>query len=404
MATSIVRGPAVLVSFLVLLAPVRAPAADTKSANDNAREIAGTAEFLRSVPKRFATLQAVDPANLRVTLLVDGESLPKVWTLTPDAEVKRLGYWGRLDQFQINDRVWVWFRTNRAKQPVAISMLADEISEQDIHGLGVKLESRDKDGITIKPAKGPIRKLKVSGTEAYHGKERAAIDTFAPGTAVYVQTAYERVRLILDADAFVLLQAEQRVALRKRWVDEGLPGTVVFLHIFSGEMEFMLDHEAMRWGRSLQPGAKVTLQADPPINAVVRSVRPWRERTQLRLVVHGSDQADLAPGQRLRLKMPPPPAEVDIAKLPPDIDRPRSKAERLEWFLASVYCPCKVKGDGCTGDFYTLASCNPNACGMPNTVRRIVADKIERGMTDRQIYEDLLKHYGRDLVRPHLMP
>src|SRR5712692_7721139 len=65
--------------------------ADTKPLNDKVKEIAGTAEFLRSVPKRFATLQAVDKAQNRVTLLIEGEKEAKVWTLAPDAELKLAG-------------------------------------------------------------------------------------------------------------------------------------------------------------------------------------------------------------------------------------------------------------------------------------------------------------------------
>ena len=57
--------------------------------------------------------------------------------------------------------------------------------------------------------------------------------------------------------------------MRRRWAEEGLPGTVIFLHL-SGEMEFMLDHEAIRWGRSLKPGDKVKLQTTPPVPAVVK--------------------------------------------------------------------------------------------------------------------------------------
>jgi len=192
--------------------------------------------------------------------------------------------------------------------------------------------------------------------------------------------------------------------LRKRWAEEGLPGTVTFLHRFSGEMELMLDHEAMRWGRSLKLGDKVSLDASPPIPAVVKNVTPWRERTQLRLVVNSFDQTDLELGQRVRLRMPAPPPEVDAAQLPPDLGRPRSKAERVEWFLASIYCTCKVKGDNCTGHFYTLASCNPNGCGMPNHVRKLLAAKIDAGLSDRQIFEQLLKEQGPELLRPHLLP
>ena len=53
-----------------------------------------------------------------------------------------------------------------------------------------------------------------------------------------------------------------------------------------------------------------------------------------------------------------------------------------------------MKGDNCTGHFYTLASCNPNGCGMPNHMRKLIGAKIDQGLTDRQIFEQLLKEQG----------
>ncbi len=370
--------------------------------NQKIKEIAGSAEFLRSVPKHFATLQAVDVPGHKVTLLIEGEKAPKVWPLVPDAEVKVLGWWGRLDQFQLGDRVWVWFKTNRKKQPVAISMLADEISEQDIHGPGVTVEhygriKQQEPGlhgeITVKPVKGPSRTLETNTPLE-----------FKKGSKVYLQSNAGRALLLVPPADFEALRKKQQATLRQRWAKEGLPGSVAFVHVFSGEMDLMLDHEAMRWGRSLKPGDKVTLRADPPIKALVKSVQPWRERTQVRLVVHSFDLADLSPGQRLSLVRTPPPPSVDEATLPPDLDQPRGKAERVEWFLASIYCTCAVKGDRCTGHFYTLASCNPNGCGMPNHMRSVLREKIDRGLTDRQIFEELLKEHGPLLLRPHLLP
>jgi hypothetical protein len=382
---------ALLLSALCLW-PTAARAADPVT--DKIKEVAGTAEYLRSVPKHFATLREVDAARRRVTLLTEDDKEPKSWTLTPDAEVKVLGWWGRLDQLTIGDRVWVWMHANRDKKPVGILMIADEPSEQDMHGDGLPLVARGDGSITVKPIKGDNRTLKTG----------EKLDRLNVGKAVYVQSAGDVARLALDSAGFEQKRSEQRAALRKRWLDDGLPGTVMFLHL-SGEMELMLDHEAMRWGRSLKLGDKVTIPTDgKPIPAVVKDVRAWRERTQLRLVAHGADQTDLTPGQRIRLKMPAPPAEVDDSPLPPDLDRPRAKAERVEWFLASIYCPCKVRGDGCTGDFYTLASCNPNACGMPNHVRKLVAEMIDKGMSDKQIYDELRKEFGAGLTRPHLLP
>ncbi|HLJ92403.1 MAG TPA: hypothetical protein VKU02_04340 [Gemmataceae bacterium] len=397
---------------LLLLCIVQVPAmADepaSKQAAEKIKEVAGSAEFLRSVPKRFATLQAIAPAAQQVTLLIDGEDLPKVWSVVPDAELKITGWWGRLDQFRAGDRVWLWFKTDRQQQPVAISMMADELSEQDIHGPGVTVEARTAESITLKPVVGKSRTLKTATTEVYSGPSKdhgdAALERVHAGDKVYVQSAGGTARLIMDKAAFEIRRAEQKAQLRKRWQDEGLPGTVTFLHIFSGEMDFMLDHEAMRWARSLKLGDQVTLQATPPIQAVVKHVVPWRERTQLRLVVHSKDQADLTLGQRLALRMQPPSDESDSALLPLDLNRPRTKAERIDWFLASIYCTCGIKGDNCTGHFYTLASCNPNGCGMPHAMRELLAERIDKGLTDKQIFEELLKKQGPDLVRQHLMP
>lgn len=380
-------------SCAVLHAQAPGQRKEAKNLNDKVKEIAGSAEFLRSVPKHFATLKAVDPARGQATLLLEGEVLPKVWTLVADAEIKVLGWWGRLDDFQVGDRVWVWFKTDRKKQAVAISMLADEPSEQDIHG-DVTVVNHQAGNLTFTTAYGKLRTVKA--------KTRNAIKA---GEMVYVQTQGDAARLVLGKEAFEKAREEQKAKLRKRWASEGLPGTVAFVHVFSGEMDLILDHEAMRWARSLQIGDKVTLPGQPPIKGLVKSVQPWRERTQIRLVVHSFDLADLAPGQRLHLVRTPPAADVETALLPPDIDRPRAgKQERLDWFLASIYCTCGVKGDRCTGHFYSLASCNPNACGMPNSMRKLLADKIDQGLTDRQIFEELLKEQGPELVHPHLLP
>jgi hypothetical protein len=322
-------------------------------ANKAVKEVAGTAEFLRLLPKPFATVKAVDAKARTVTLLVDGEKEEKTWPVEPDAEVKVGGWWGRLEQFKPGDRAWVWLKLDRKKAPVSVVMLADEVSEFDMHG-------------SLRP-------------------KAAEQPKFAPAEIEARRTA-------------------QKVWLRQRWTEEGLPGTLGFHHVFSGELDLMLDHEAMRWGRSLTPGTAVQLQADPPIKAVVKTVTPWRERTAVRLVVGELQAAELKIGQRLALKMPPPPEAVETSAYPSDIDRERTRAERIEWFLASTYCTCGVSKDICTGHFYTLASCNPNGCGLPNGRRKAIGAMIDQGMTDRQIFDKLLKDAGPLLTRPHLLP
>jgi len=329
--------------------PAPAPAEAAKAV----KAVAGTAEFLRLLPKPFGTVKAVDAKARTVTLLLDGESEARAWSLEPDAEVKVGGWWGRLEQFRPGDRVWAWLKLDRQKKPVSVVMLADEASEFDLHA-----------SLRLKAADAP---------------KFAAAD--------------------LDAK-----RAAQKAWLRRRWADEGLPGTLTFHHVFSGELELALDHEAMRWGRSLTVGDAVRLQASPPIQAVVKAVTPWRERTVLRLVVGELESSELKIGERLPLKIPPPVEAVESSAYPPDADRPRAKAERVEWHLASTYCTCGVGNDTCTGHFYTLASCNPNGCGAPDARRAELGAMIDRGLTDRQILDAQLKDAGPLLLRPHLKP
>jgi hypothetical protein len=315
--------------------------------NDRIKEVAGTAEFLRNIPKKFGVLQDADVEQRRVTILFDGDKAPTDWQITPDAELKVRGWWGRLEQFPKGERVWAWFTINRSKQPRSIFMLADSASEQEIHGLA-----------DPKVAK----KLDLAKLEQQRG--------------------------------------QQRDWLRQRWLKDGLPGTIGFLHVYSGETDVLLDHEAMRWARTLNSGDKVELGG---VKAVVKDVAAQREKTQVRLVVHSLDLADLATGQRVHLKMQAPPADIETAQLPPDIDRPKTKEERIDWFLANMYCTCLVAGDICTGHFYTLASCNPNGCGLPNFTRQQIGEMIDEGKTNRQIFQQLFELRGEGMIRPHLL-
>jgi Protein of unknown function (DUF3179) len=367
------------------VAPKAAPAPKV-DAKDAIKEVAGTAEFLRNTPKHFATFKGFDPKARTVTLLIDGEKVPKAWPLIADAEVKVMGWWGRSEQLKTGERVWVWFACDRAKNPRSVLMLCDDATEKDIHGKTAELPK---------------------------------------------DFASRRVSQIAD--------------LTFRWEREGLPGTVTFVHV-AGEIEVMLDHEAMRWSRSLKVGDAVeiedTSQPRPTgtrrldvrdlaergrasgvaqgeserrdladqmasvarVKAVVKDVKPWRERTRVTLVVNGLDIAPFDSGKRTFLKMPPPPKEVQESDYPPDLDRKRTKEERVEWFLASMYCTCKVGNDICTGDFYTLSSCNPNGCGAPNATRKRIADMIDKGLDDKQIFDDLRAERGALMTKPHLLP
>ncbi len=320
-------------------------------ANKKVKEVAGTAEFLRLLPKPFGVVKAVDAKNRTITLLLDGDATAKVWPVEPDAEVKIAGWWGRLDQLQPGQRVWSWLKLDRQKNPIAVVMLADELSEFDFHGV-----------------------LKEGAKPLFTDEQ-------------------------IDAK-----RTTQKATLRKRWEADGLPGTLTVHHVFSGELEVLLDHEAMRWGRSLNLGDVVFLNVDAPIKGIVKSVTAWRERTVVRLVVGELESSELKSGQRLGVKMTPPSTEVENSPYPPDLGRPRTPAERAEWFLASIYCVCPVDKNICTGKFYTLASCNPNGCGSPVFTRRDIQKGIDEGKSDKAIWDELAKDRGAWMTKPHLNP
>ena len=321
--------------------------------NGKVKMISGASEFLRLLPKPFGIIKAIDAKARTVSLLLDGEKLAKVWNVEPDAEVKIDGWWGRLDQLKAGDKVWVWLKLDRNKNPISVAMIADELSAAEI-----QFDALAK----------PKAKATPNLTE-----------TLATKSPV------------------------QKEWLRQKWIAEGLPGSLAFVHNFSGELDLLLDHEAMRWGRSLKAGDAVELQGDVPIKAVVKTAQAWRERTQLRLVVGELQASELKPGQRILVKMTTPPKEVDDSAYPSDIGRERTKDERVEWFLGNIYCSCRVGKETCTGMFYTLSSCNPNGCGMPNFTRDEIRDLIAKGKSDKDIWDSLLKDRGALMLKPHLL-
>jgi hypothetical protein len=382
--------------------------------------VAGEADVLREVPKKFATFFEADLASRSVRLLVEGDQEPTTWTVNADAEIKVHAWWGRLDQLHQQDRVWVWFAVNRKKQPTGILMLADEISEQYIHGESLTLKEIDAERgeLTLTRAKGEPRMLKLPApVKARQDGDSVQLSAGDEpffrgrlGEKVFVQSSGSTARRLVSEGRLLELQSAQKSTMCEHWRAEGLPGMVSILHPLGGEMEIMLDHEAMRWGRYLRAGDDVELAAGgttalpEPIKAKVKHVRPWRERTQLRLVTHsGLDQADLMVGQRIALRAAEPPAEVQSSELPTDIGRERSRQERIDWFLATVYCSCTISGDHCTGMFYTQASCNVKGCPMPNQLTGELAELIDKSMTDEQILTELEKSRGPLLLRQHLL-
>src|SRR5262249_18452788 len=153
----------------------------------------------------------------------DGDKTEREWPLADDAEVKVDGWWGRLDQLTLGQRVWVWLRTDRKGKSVAVAMLADDTSQQDIHGTGLVGLKNAPGVLGLKPDRGPERVLKTAAAQAWQGNRKVAAADFALKSKVFVRARGDEALLLCDAAAFEARRQAQRQALRKRWLAEGLP-------------------------------------------------------------------------------------------------------------------------------------------------------------------------------------
>ena len=362
------------------------------------KTVAGKADVLKHVRKRFAQFLSYDESHSSVRLRIEGDEEDTTWPMLADAEIKIHGWWGRPGQLRTKKRVWVWWMIDREKKPKAILMLADEMSEQDIHHQPLEITALAEREVTVHvpdEKKIPARKLRLA--DNYDGPRKI-------GAKVIVQSEGNILHQAVRPEDFEELRSKQQEWLRQVWRKEGLPGRVSFLHPISGEMDIILDHEAIRWGRYLKLGDKVTIRTKRAVTAVVKTVQPWRERTQIRLVTNsGLDQLDYILGERIDLLVPEPPKEIQSSTLPPDLGRLKEKEERVQWFLSTIYCSCGIQGDKCTGMFYIQASCNVNGCGMPNIMAGDIREMIDQGLPDQKIYAKLVTEKGRDLWRPHLL-
>jgi hypothetical protein len=116
---------------------------------------------------------------------------------------------GRLDQFTAGDRVWVWFETDGAKQPLTVSLLADELSEQDLYApvkvKGVNTCGPDAGTVTLETVRGGSltgRMVKLTKAEVLRGDAKASHESLKVGEQVHVQTKADGACLILDLTAF----------------------------------------------------------------------------------------------------------------------------------------------------------------------------------------------------------
>jgi hypothetical protein len=330
---------------LVLLALLACPQDKPKKDPTDPKQIVlDRSSFLRTAVKAYAVFVRAGKGEL--VLRKEGEAEETAVAIDPDAEVRAQGYWGGVEDLVAGDRVWTWTRLDREGKPRAVIMVADEVSEQDIHQIPYFLASVDAAKREVVVKRKLDGKNEQSRTLRAHPSLALGEGLFAKiDGLVYVRTTGSELIGATDQDGLAALKEAQKTRLEERWRKEGLPGAIGAFHPLVGELEVVLDHEAIRWGRSIKPNDAVRIALEKPVHAAVLEARPWNERTRVMLAVNGRELSDLGPGRRVRLMVPEPAAELRVSKLPPDAGRPREGAERLEWFLASTYCVCSVAGD-----------------------------------------------------------
>lgn len=354
--------------------------------------------LIHKIPKRFASVVQIDFDRRTVALLVEGEEEPRTWEVLPEAEIRVGAWWGRLEQFEANDRVWVWFQVDRDEKPLAIILLTDEFSEQDLHNEPYVVASIDAEERTL-----AVRRAKDEQRTLLLPAESAS--SVEPGAEVFLQANGDTVRRLVPAAELERARDEQKAFLRSIWKERGLPASVTLSHPFTDEMEVLIDHEGMHWSRALRADDPVEIvHAGEVLHGSVDVVEPWREQTRVRLIVKGNEQSTLCIGQRIGLRVPEPSAEILESRLPPDMNLQRTKEERIEWLLASTYCTCSISNDFCTGMLYTLASCSskPIMCGMPDQFRAMVGKLIDEGLSDVEVLAEIRKRGGELYRRPHI--
>jgi hypothetical protein len=243
--------------LLVCASPLSAQEAkkDDKKpdAKEALKEIAGSAEFLRAIPKKFAAFKKADLKQRTVTLRLEGEGADKAWPLTPDAEIKIQGWWGRLSQLSEEEKVWVWFHVDRTKKPVAIFMLSDDWSEQDIHGGGCLVKSA-AGKLVLKPHIGKEFELPMTTSLRRDGKVEFSKEPAKEGERLFVRK-FPNEMVLWDAKSFEARRAAQRATLESEWWNkEGLPGTIGYVSVYTGEADILIDHEGMRWAPARPSG------------------------------------------------------------------------------------------------------------------------------------------------------
>ena len=129
---------------------------------------------------------------------------------------------------------------------------------------------------------------------------------------------------------------------------EGLRAVVNDIDSVDGRLVLTVSPGGALWARTLRMNDKVRVSGNgadtKPIDSLVFQVRPDYAKAKVRLVAEGKPLASLRLCDAVRLHMDRP-TDLD-PDLPPDLGRFTERADRIGWFLSTVYCTCGMPHDG----------------------------------------------------------
>lgn len=290
--------------------------------------------YFKSMPKSFVRIVAFDETTRRVRFVSEAGGREAELPLLPEAEVQRLGYWAEPADFTPGDRVWIAVEIDDKETWRAVRIMLDGVSVQsmfnDTYTVG-RTSTGDLDlvrntpsskAVAVRLPPGVPEEARLFWNSRYEDKTLVATDLVGP-------EAFERARA---------LQARRHF---ERLAQTGLAAVVNDVDPVDGRLIVTVRRADALWARTLKMNDKVRL-AD--WEARVHEVRPDYARAKLKLVAEGNRLTSLSPGTWVRLKMEAP-KDLDPDR-PPDPGRFTERADRIAWFLSSIYCVCAMAHDG----------------------------------------------------------
>lgn len=301
--------------FLLLLAQDKPPAP--------------SANYFKSMPKSFVRIISYDSALRRLRFAWEAGGKESELPVLPEAEVQRFGYWAEPADFSPGERVWIAVEIDAKETWLAVRIMLDGVSVQsmfhDTYTVG------DGELVRDTPSATRLRVSLPSGATA--------------GARVFWNSRHEGAALaatdVLDAAAFENARALQVRRHFERLAQAGLSALVNDVDPVDGRLLVTVRRADAIWARTLKMNHKVRIG---DWEAKVHEVRPDYARARVKLVAEGNRLTGLKAGTWVHLKMETP-KDLDPDR-PPDPGRFTERADRIAWFLSTIYCVCGMAHDG----------------------------------------------------------